>query len=118
MRFITFLLVLFFISIPLVSFAVIGRGFGGKIVTNVSPPVSCVGQGVITITPVSTFPAFPYVIPLTSVAFRNYVASPTSWILGLYTPMPTPGICWVPGFPPTPFPVFPITMYGTSLPGK
>jgi len=118
MRFYVFFLVLVFISIPIVSFAGIGLGFGGKVVTMVTPPIVCPGQGIITITPAGTYPTTPYVIPLVSVAFRNYTALPTSWILGIYEPVMTPGICWIPGYPPITYPVFPITMYGTSLPGK
>ncbi len=93
-----------FTSLPLL------RPFGGKVTATIQPGITCAAQyGVMTITPVGLFPPTPYVIPATTQS-----VSVGSWILGLYNPTITPGLCYTDSVPPVPYPTFSIIRFGAS----
>ncbi|RJQ30114.1 hypothetical protein C4565_00915 [Candidatus Parcubacteria bacterium] len=95
------------------------RGFGGKVVTSMAPPIVCSGGlGPITIIPSGIAPAAIYGTQPATGRFMNYAITPGGYVLGLYTPALAP-ICWIPIPPPgvpTPVYAFPIMLYGSSIP--
>lgn len=90
------------------------RGFGGTVLTSYIPGTSCAGEGPIFIIPKGTYPAGPYAVYPLTLRYANYVVKPGSTILGLYFPIPLPGICYT-AVPPFTYPVFPIFSFGVSL---
>lgn len=88
------------------------RSFGGKITSTTIPSIVCPGAyGPASILPAGLFPALPYATTLSTAGSLK----PGSWVLGLYNPVPTPGLCYSTAtVVPTPFPTFNVIKYGTS----
>ncbi|MFA6365017.1 MAG: hypothetical protein WCW78_01315 [Candidatus Paceibacterota bacterium] len=90
--------------------------FAGKVVTVFTPGVVCVGEGPITIKPISIAPFGPYVITLASKRYPQRTVSPGSWIIGMYSTIPIPGTCDTTSIPPVPVPASTILFFGSSFP--
>jgi len=91
--------------------------FGGKVISIIAPGVTCTqGEGPITIRPVGIAPTTPYAVTLATKRYLHSVITPGVWILGLYNPIPNMFVCATDTIPPVSVPVFPIFIFGTSLP--
>ena len=113
--FLLILVMLLSFSFPHKSLAIVNRSFGGRIVTGVTPGVTCWGEGLISITPFGAFSAHPYSIPLANpYLYRNTPAVSGGQILGLFNSILSPGDCYTDSTPPAPYPTFKVLMYGTS----
>jgi len=111
------LVFLFLGFIPKITEAIsIYQPFGGKIIANAVPGVTCAGIGPITIRPINLLsPAGLYATTALTRKYQYRTIVPGSWVVGLYLPAMTP-ICFTDSVPPVPISVFPIITIGTSLP--
>ncbi|HEY0980398.1 MAG TPA: hypothetical protein VGE18_03265 [Candidatus Paceibacterota bacterium] len=98
------------IAIPFAAHAAFNQPFGGKIITTNTPGVLCAAQyGAMVIAPVMIAPPGPYFIRTTTQMVR-----PGSWILGMYSSVPSIGTCNTTSTPPVPVPAFNIRTFGVS----
>ena len=90
--------------------------FGGKVVSTVNPAIVCTNTegGPLMIVPVrGTYPPGPYATTLTTKRYSNFIITPGTWIIGLYSPVPDASTCINPQTG-APVPVLPIKIYGVS----
>ena len=90
--------------------------FGGKVEATEIKGITCdisKSDGPIVIIPKNFAPPGPYAAPPTVKRYDYKKIKKGVWIIGLYSPVPTP-LCRTETEPPIPVPVFPIVLYGVS----
>lgn len=107
-----------FIFIPFAVEARLGLPIGAKILS--VSPVVCASKtfpSAFVTAPINPLaaPAVLISFPLYTIPYAHYVPVVGSWILGFYSPVLDPASCNTAG---APTPTSPITMFGSSLPGK
>lgn len=91
------------------------RPFGGLVLLSPIPGGLCAGYGPFSIKPANTAPATPYSVIAPNPYMAKNVVYPGVWILGMYSPTTSPVGCNTTSTPSSPYPAFPVTIYGTSL---